>query len=63
MIIIKLGDEVSGEFDQGKVIAMTKNWCIYQTKSGEELAEEWPSIDLLFEKPSEPQTQLVEKER
>lgn len=57
----KIGMRVSGECDVGVIIAMTPQWCIYKTSSGDELAEPWESMVIEIEKPEEVEGNLKEE--
>lgn len=44
---VKLGDIIeSASWGVGKIIAMTKIWCIYETEEHGEVAELWEEIYL-----------------
>jgi hypothetical protein len=58
---VKIGTVVCGEIDQGPVVAMSKEWCIYQTKLGE-IAEEWASIEIVSSGPDSIVSSIEEKE-
>lgn len=59
---VRVGMKVAGEVDVGVVVAMTKDWCIYQPKRGEEVAEPWPSIVLLHDGPESTVSTIEEKD-
>lgn len=59
-IVARLGMIVSGEISGGPIIAMTKEWCIYQSPDGE-VAEQWDTIMVDPVPPTEASTQLEEK--
>ena len=63
---VTIGMRVQGEIDEGKVIAMTNEWCIYELDrpvGGEkEVAEPWRSIQIVAEKPGEVVSPISEKE-
>lgn len=59
---VRVGMTVAGDVDVGVVVAMSRDWCIYQPKSGEEVAEPWPSIVLLHEGPEAVVSTIHEKE-
>ena len=53
---VQIGMRVHGEIDEGTVIAMTSEWCIYRldkpgTDGTCEIAEPWYSIDIVPEVP------------
>ena len=42
---VVIGDTVfSCDFGPGKVVAMTNQWCIYASKTGDEFALPWEAI-------------------
>lgn len=56
---VTLGMLVRGDCGVGKVIAMTKTWCIYV--DGVEIAEPWEYIHIVAEAPDEPVSSIAEK--
>jgi hypothetical protein len=68
-IKVRIGDQVFGECGEGRVIAMTPEWCVYRddrpsrlSPEGREYAELWEGITLVPETPKEVVTPLTEKE-
>ena len=60
---VHIGDTVeSFNFGPGKVVAMTKQWCIYSDKAGVEYAEPWKAIYIPTEGPNVCHTQEIEHE-
>jgi hypothetical protein len=63
---VKIGMEVMGNCDTGRVVAMSKDWCIYQVEAPEgktfELAELWDDITIPAEIPEEAVSSIEEKE-
>lgn len=59
---VKLGMKVAGDVDVGVVVAMSRDWCIYQPKTGEECAEPWDAITLYHDGPEETVSNITERE-
>lgn len=59
---VKVGMKVAGDVDTGIVVAMSKDWCIYQPRNGEECAEPWESIVVLHEGAETTVSSITEKE-
>jgi hypothetical protein len=57
---VKIGMQVGGEVTIGVVIAMTKEWCIYQDTKGREYAEPWDCIMVITTGPDELSSPVTE---
>lgn len=59
-----LGMMVCGEVSTGRIVAMSKEWCIYEVtpKSGKvhECAEPWDTIVVVIETPTQAVSAIVE---
>ena len=59
---VHIGDEIDSDFGPGKVVAMTKQWCIHMDKDGKEWASPWRDIRIAVEGPNVCHTQEIEHE-
>lgn len=59
---VRVGMRVVGDVDVGIVVAMSRDWCIYQPKRGEECAEPWDCITLDNDGPEETVSSVSEVE-
>ena len=64
---VTIGTKVYGECDTGIVVAMSKEWCIYEVheKSGKshEIAEPWDDIVVAHDGPEAVVSSIPETER
>jgi hypothetical protein len=63
---VTIGTKVYGECGQGTVVAMSKEWCIYQEETQgtpHELAEPWGNIVVAHKGPEAVVSSIVEIDR